>query len=201
MRKETSKIIALAIATVLTAYISALTLSNQAFAQTFPPPPPINTIIPPPPIIHTLPPGLGSAENSGRIVLQQVKKVLSGELGQLGGSLSDLPLCVGDMLEANGPGTMGHVGVNLGQTFFGLRLSGLGLLGGSDLQKAIGGNVGGALGQSQPGNNHGLLGIASGDMSLAETTLEMSLTRMYVEHVLFRFRFMNQKRLRAVAGL
>ena len=33
MRKETSKILGLAIATVLTAYISALSFSHQAFAQ------------------------------------------------------------------------------------------------------------------------------------------------------------------------
>ena len=33
MRKKTSTIIGLAIATILTAYVSALTMSNQAFAQ------------------------------------------------------------------------------------------------------------------------------------------------------------------------
>jgi hypothetical protein len=33
MRKKTSTIIGLAIATILTAYISALTMPNQAFAQ------------------------------------------------------------------------------------------------------------------------------------------------------------------------
>ena len=33
MRKKTSTIIGLAIATILTAYVSALTFSNQAFAQ------------------------------------------------------------------------------------------------------------------------------------------------------------------------
>jgi hypothetical protein len=33
MRKETSTIMALVVATILTAYVSALTMSNQAFAQ------------------------------------------------------------------------------------------------------------------------------------------------------------------------
>ena len=39
MRKKTSTIIGLAIATILTAYISTLTMSNQAFAQSGPHPP------------------------------------------------------------------------------------------------------------------------------------------------------------------
>jgi hypothetical protein len=33
MRKKTSMVIGIAIATILTTYISAVTLSNQAFAQ------------------------------------------------------------------------------------------------------------------------------------------------------------------------